>query len=316
MPSKLILDTISNLADEGKVYFASDLSLDLSSVAEHILLPQGTGSQREEAPPLGTLRWNTEDKAIDYYAGAGWRQVSVEEDYDNIIRVGSTLYLDTFDRDSYFGVGTSWSNLSKFIQVQPELVGGIILQQSSQSFTFNAVDQYANVQATFSTEAMYDGTGSSYSFWFRADSGLNYGTNNYDKILFSILDSSDNVVLKIGVHPNGTGIYYQDNNVAGSVQGSVNYNNDTWYNLVLTRPEGNSAQNTQVYINGVNIGQFASTNPTYSSGAYVSIGAAVGGSSSISFFGGNISFVLVHERQLSAAEVLSNFEAIKYRYGY
>jgi hypothetical protein len=312
--SKIILDTISNTLETGYIVFKQNVYCDLSAV-DTLQLPVMSSKEADNSFD-GELIWNTDRQAVQWYANGLWNDASLEQDYDNLERVGSTIHLDTYDVDSYTGSGNFWNNLSIYFENSIENINGVFYESGERSFYFDATDKVFSVSQNFSQVSMENGTGSSYSFWFKSDPSTNYGSNSNNKILFSVSASDGTGILKIGINPSGNGIYYYDNNLGtGNTIGSSNYNNNAWTNLTITRPDGNTGQTSIFYINGVQIGTLANTNPSYDLGTVVRIGSDFDGTNNINNYGGYLSFVLINERSLTPSEVTQNYDVTRYRYG-
>lgn len=317
MPSKIILDTISTTTDSGDISTSENLILDLSDL-DHIQLPVLIGS--EDLTYDGLYWESTQKKLIYKYSEEDVFDIVIEEDYDRIPRTGSILHLDVYDTFSYTS-GNLWYNMSKHVSNTLSNVNGVFFDDVERAFYFNALDSHFLIDQYFTTTAMKQGTGSSYSFWFKADPNANYGTSAGDKILFSVNQDVDGTIsspiLKIGINPNG-GIYYDDDVVSSTTIGSTNYNDNQWHNLVVTRSEGTGGQISTFYIDGVSIGTLSGTNPSYNNGSIVILGAATDPSdltNQISIFGGFMSAVFIYERELLSSEVLNTFNELSYRYG-
>ena len=95
--------------------------------------------------------------------------------------------------------------------------------------------------------------------------------------------------------------------------GSLNMNSittNTWFNAVFVR-EGNSITNGyKTYLNGVFKGQ-ANTG-TWSNSDVIWLGGRDGISQ---YYEGKISNVQIHNKALTASEVLQNYNALKSRFG-
>lgn len=313
MPAKVVLDEIDSQSPGGTVKTVPDIILDASTLNNYIVLPSGTSLQRIDTP--GMLRWNTDIGAVEYYSAGKWLSLALEGEYENITRAGMVLYLDSADTDSYSRTGTSITNLTKWSIISANMVGGITYDLVENAFNFDSVNDYILLGDQFCSDAMVYQDGATYSFWFKADSSLNFGTGNGQKLLFGAGDAGA-LRIRIGVAPNG-GIFYADNGANNVINTGTNYNDDTWHNLTITRPKG-ATTTIQAYIDGVNIGSLGNTNPRYDVATIACIGASIEGTTASptvsDFFGGKISSVIIHDRSLNASEVLNNYNAFAGRY--
>lgn len=322
MPNRIVLDQIGSSTAQRYIALKSGIEIDLSQVSGHFSISEGTTEERpiyDPNIPVNYLRWNTDTNTLEYNLINEWFDVSLEEDYDFMPILGKVLHLDSYDSSSYFGVGNGWSSISKYLNVTATNVNAVVYQNTTKSFSFNSTDNYFSIASDF-CNAMEDGTGSTYSFWFNSNSSLNYGSGAGDKILFSVNQNVDGTnsspILQIGINPSG-GIYYNDNSITATTVGSTNYNDNQWHNLTITRPDATGGQTSNFYVDGSSIGTLNSTNPTYSSGSIVTLGGTTSTTdlnNIVGLYGGLMSVVLVYERDLSSTEVSQMYNFLEYRY--
>ena len=72
MAGKLRVDQITNLNETGYITITSDTGLDLSQATSGLVLPRGTTAQRPSNPTIGSLRYNTTTKYVEYFNGTSW----------------------------------------------------------------------------------------------------------------------------------------------------------------------------------------------------------------------------------------------------
>lgn len=324
MPSKIITSHISNLSDTGSLSFYGSTTLDLSSCSGAFLLPKGSSSQRPSSPSYGSTRWNSELKQIEYFSTKdAWSTLTINDDFDTSVKAGSVIYFDTADSICY-PEGSEKLNTQTFhLDLDGTINNSIpsVIENDFKNLNFSAANHFISIPERFCSgtdAAMINGTGSTYSFWIKPNSAANVGTNLSDKVLFSIntLDGLTNV-LKIGVDPQGSGLYYSDSASGDQRVGSANYNGDNWINVIVTRPEGTTLQTSTFYVNGQSIGTLTSTNPLYSAGQVITIGGVYDSSTTTmsANYGGLLSSVIIYDRPLSLNEITKNYNALKYRYG-
>jgi len=247
----------------------------------------------------------------------------------NLIEDGLILSLDSADKNSYSGSGSSWvdasNNANTFTLVgSPAYFNNI--------FTFNGSSQYASISTA---SGFFNSSGNSFyadaayawtiSVWFKfpvspttvRNSTINGGNCSYSMIgnaggiggaeTLSLFVSGGDATTSAG----GLAPYYCVVGVRGSKTqlsvGSVNTN--TWNNVVVTW-NGSAGRG---YFNNVDKGALnIGANGIQISGYTV---AATAGGASSHVFEGDLSSILVYNRDLSAIEISQNYNAIKDRFG-
>ena len=247
----------------------------------------------------------------------------------NLIEDGLILSLDSADKNSYSGSGSSWidtsNNANTFTLANSPTY-------SNNIFTFNGSTQYAYISTA---SGFFNASGNSFyadvgyawsiSVWFKfpispttvRNSTINGGNCSYSMIgnaggiggaeTLSLFVSGGDATTSAG----GLSPYYCVVGVRGSKTqlsiGSVNTN--TWNNVVVTW-NGSAGRG---YFNGVDKGALnIGANGIQISGYTV---AATAGGASSHVFEGDISNVLVYNRALSEIEILQNYNALKTRFG-
>lgn len=214
---------------------------------------------------------------------------------------GLVLYLDTANKKSYPGTGTTWSDLSP-TGVNCTTNGPTFTSANNGSFLFDNLNDIATVSHTsahlvnngtmiFWAKPLSDGTANVCRFANKGNDAV--GTGGYN-----IAINTDRLLLRI----NG-----------GNLQGSLDMLNyyGMWRQYTFT---WSSSGNTgAIYINNTldvsgSLGATVSmttTNPLY-----------IGNISDLSrTFDGNISIVQLYNRVLSQDEIAQNYNAIRGRYG-
>jgi hypothetical protein len=85
-------------------------------------------------------------------------------------------------------------------------------------------------------------------------------------------------------------------------------NTNTWYNFVAVQ----TANDVKYYVNGIYVGQYNNSQTYQTNSINLSIGKD---RTAEQFFPGRIAFVFMYNRELSANEVLQNFNATRGRFG-
>jgi hypothetical protein len=262
--------------------------------------------------------------AVQKYQTTLGRQVGTPVGTSNIVTTGLILNLDANNPSSYSGTGTTWTDLTG--TNNGTLVNGPTYDSTNGgSLLFDGVNDYVGVPI------------------------VNFGTSSFSTSLWlkpNRYVSSFETFIGQGSYPvNGGGIFYGAfRNDSGtrrihfslsSDPSAVNskilyldnsYTINTWINVVFTY--NSSTREIVLYINGVRQSATVTTNgnfgntsilqnvtPTNTSGRYLSIGTYDESRVGMGQYSGNIASTMIHFKQLSAAEVLQNFNATKSRFG-
>jgi hypothetical protein len=214
-------------------------------------------------------------------------------DYNNIIvSDGLVFYIDAANPRSYSGTGLTANGLVGGIG--GTLINGVGFTSSNNgSFIFDGTNDYIN----FGNSSTLQQSTGSLSAWTKASSPGSgyrgiiakqgaYGLFYTDSVLVAYDWAADT--------PRSTGINIADN---------------TWKNVVLTYQSGVS-NGTRIYINGVSV--LTATITIQSQVANLFGGAEANANQ---FASCQISSFKMHNRVLTASEVLQNYNATKRRYG-
>jgi hypothetical protein len=226
----------------------------------------------------------------------------------SMITNGLVLCLDAGNRRSYPGSGTTWTDLSGngnngtmfgTVPFSTDLVPCFDFSSATGSFTYTT-----NMGFTFASN-MVTTTGSfSFSCWVKGMSG-DYGQPG----LFSNAGSSDG--FRFGV--NQSSVYYLFGTGASYTESGVNHSSlstSTWHNIVGVFDR--SAGQFQSYVNGIyqGFGSFPS-----GSTAYTSVAPGIAKNPCCGNPKYKVSIFSVHNKALSAAEILQNYNALRGRFG-
>jgi hypothetical protein len=226
--------------------------------------------------------------------------------YGGIVRNGLVLHLDAAKKDSYPKSGTSWSDLSGNVN-NGTLVGPTYNNLNGGSLTFNGVNNYVNV--AFGSNFPTSSSPRTLCAFFNATtvSGgreiFGIGGNSFVGNRSSLwIDSS-----------NAIGVECQGNGVVTSTWSGIN----NWVYLCVVLPSGSTnVHSFVVYTNGVLRSSTAlGSNSTLNSSNSQCVIGTVPASNTSHMFSGNISIIQLYNRDLSATEVLQNYNALKGRYG-
>ena len=147
--------------------------------------------------------------------------------------------------------------------------------------------------------------------WFKSNQVSQ--SQPYQNIQMSGLKSDGATnVFKFGASANSTlkGIHYQDTAGASNnykINDNVNYNDNVWHRLVITRGFGSGYQTANFYVDGVNIGNCPSQ-IVWDDLAKFSIGQEYdGGNTPSDFFKGLISDVQIYDKDWLQADVTFDY---------
>jgi hypothetical protein len=216
-----------------------------------------------------------------------------------VITQGLTMYLDAANRASYPGSGTTWFDLSGNGNNGTLVNSPAYTTISSvQTFGFNGTNN--RVSFSYQTPVQSNSTGFTWGCWLRAnrnfDGDLVMGFRGTTPLQFYKMTTQ-----KFEMYPaevfapvtTATWIY-----ICGVWDGSGS----------------SGGTNMKWYHNGVSVGLRDGDNPDFSPSAMTfNIG---GDAAANEFFQGYISAAHIYNRAVSAAEVSSNFNAMKKYYGY
>lgn len=244
-------------------------------------------------PPVrgGSLYFDTGDY-INYGSSVDWAM-----DVDGIATANLTLNLDANNPASYSGTGSTWADLSVgnfpfTLYGSPYYTAG-----SQSSLNFNGTTQYATGPAV----NMLPDSEYTKMVWFKLN------TLNADNNLVSS-DGGGHYMFFSG----GNKLYAGHSNVPpyqgpGAFGSIATFTTDTWYCATVTYSVANGIS---IYVNGQldnNTAMIAHTG---------------NGSTNLACFGaggnllnGKLGRVLCYSRELTAQEVLNNFNATRNRYG-
>lgn len=228
------------------------------------------------------------------------------------------LYIDAANSKSYSGTGSVWSDLSRrgisgTLVASPQFNsangGSFVFNGTSQNVEFGSVPalQFSNTQAfsvsvwlkwteassVFGSLVTYASTGA-LGWYIGLDRSGVIGTN---LVYFDYVFSA----------PTFRGIYTANNSVTTGV----------WFNITATCDSTNTVSGMRIYLNGVRAsttirGSSTPSTPSYSG---LNFQLASRASDNTTRFEGNVSQLMVYNRELSATEVLQNYNATKSRFG-
>jgi hypothetical protein len=232
----------------------------------------------------------TEEGALSYFNGLN-DVICTNINYEEIVTSGLTLLLDAGFTPSYPKSGTSWTDLS-FSGNNATLFNSPTFNSSDGgSVVFDGTNDYCLAGSGLAI------TGNlTVAAWVRPTSFTNQG---------NIVSKSSNPGYRMRFQSNGTFWMYSNTNTITSPSA---YTINNWFHTVGVF----SSTGLRMYING----SLVQSNGTAFSPSYSASSFIVGGfSSNQELFQGRIANVSVYNRDLSATEVLQNYNAQKARFG-
>jgi hypothetical protein len=220
----------------------------------------------------------------------------------SIVTDGLVLYLDAANRKSYPGTGTAWSDVSGLVNTgvltnsptYSSLVGGNFSFDATNDMVLIEENSALNTQTPSVEVWMKTNATTQNGFWFEK------GQVNTQYSLFQ----------------EGSGIQWRQKFTIGltnlTTTTATYINTSNWYQIVGTFTSGTR----RLYINGVlvNSDTQSGTIETNANGMSIGVYGGFNGGRGY-FYNGNIAVVKVYNKQLSAPEVLQNFNALRGRFG-
>jgi hypothetical protein len=232
---------------------------------------------------------------------------------NTIVTDGLIMYIDAADKDSYTGSGTTLTDLSPSANNLTTYNSPTFSSTNGGIFTLNGSNQYI-YKASFNTPpttrlsievmARFTDNGSGVGGRYLMSLGRDIGTNGGLALIAYGYPSANSGQL---IFEMGSGY--------GRVSSGIVPTTNTWYHIVITC----DSTYTKFHLNGnlmnratQSTGAVAST-PGISIGSYLN--ASVPPAVSSAWHNGDIGFVRIYNKALNNAEVLSNYYAIKSRFG-
>ena len=222
-----------------------------------------------------------------------------------IITDNLVLHLDAGNTSSYSGSGTTWNDLSNGMSGTPNnatLTNGPTFDSGNGgSIVFDGNNDRVDASSFFNSNDNF-----TFSVWLNSDTFT--GTNGY-----TIISNHTHSAAFQLAYKNGTGVVINKSWVGPNVGtfSSSTLSTGTWYNLTITRQMTSYPTKTYtLYINGSFTSSFTSS-VTYDRYPKC-IGANL---NTTELWDGKIAKVFAYSTNLTASDVLQNFDATKSRYG-
>jgi len=216
----------------------------------------------------------------------------------NIVTDGLVLCLDAADKNSYPGSGTTWTDLSGEGNNGTLTSGPTYSSDNGGAIVFDGNNDYVDC----GNSSIFDvGNNITVNVWFYVDS-----ISSYQAIVAKVLNdyslgwevANSSGTFRVTLRPSAT--------LVNLVAGTLSVGN--WYMGTMTFDNTTA----RLYLNGVQTGSTTSGGPvTLNSTQPLTIGRRIQGS----YYDGNIAQVSIYNRELTAAEVKQNFNALRHRFG-
>jgi len=223
----------------------------------------------------------------------------------DIVTGSLTLFLDAANPSSYPGSGSRWTDLSEN-KFNVTLINNPTYNAGNGGSIFtNGNNQYAISPYFGSATDSY-----TYSAWFKNDN------NSEPKYLLTrgrdLEGNGWSLQIQITMAARASaGVVPTVPSTVGLVAtGTSTLANNTWYNVTGVWAAG---QSIKVYVNGALEG---TTTTNYTSLRTSTSGWVIGSVQTSNFTSGNNAIALVYNRALSDEEIMTNFNAVKSRFGY
>jgi hypothetical protein len=234
-----------------------------------------------------------------------------------LVTDGLAFYVDAGDTDSYPGSGTTWTDISTNSNNGTLTNGPTFDSGDGGSIVFDGTDDYIELGSIDSSNAisLAGTTGQTWEAWINAD-----GTGDQYQRIFDKSNSGGGTnghFLSLGYDSNDGEIYCKVNNntsdMPNGVYGENMYTTGSWAHICVTRKNNTADAGWNFYSNAVVKLSRSSTNltvPTTTTNAKIGTWSGTARE-----WNGKIAIVRLYNRDLSAAEVLQNYNAEKSRYG-
>jgi hypothetical protein len=240
--------------------------------------------------------------------------MSTTEGGGNVVQDGLYYYLDASNPKSFTG-GTYIQDLSRLQYSGGTLIGGALYSSSNKGcITFDGVDEYIALDnnVAFSTNSI-----SKYSFsvWISPTNLIN-SSNSSIYMIFeaqnaTIGGATDNYI-QITPSTLGKISFSTFNFSSNELLTTTNvWEANKWYNIVCTYDIATFRKS--IYVNGVLENSFASVLCYFNTRDFFNL-FAYSNPAKQYFFPGRLGNFMLYTKTLTAAEVLQNYNAAKYKY--
>ena len=225
---------------------------------------------------------------------------------------GPVLCLDAGSKISYPGTGTTWTDLSGNGNHGTLVNGPTYSSANGGSIVFDGVNDYAQTTAYLFTDQKF-----TISFWCKVGAFTGYTSGGVSNSVYSIFGTTSNYLGYTSTFSSAIQSGGASNAIAVITQS--NFSTEIWfyYCSVYDGTQTGNSNRLQLYLNGqIKTLVYDSIVPStpYNSGLQARIGFGYA-PSGYPYFKGSVSNVNYYSRALSAAEITTNFELTRGRYG-
>ena len=211
------------------------------------------------------------------------------------------LCLDAGNTKSYSGSGTTWTDLSGKGNNGTLTNGPTYSSANGGYFTFDGTNDYISFASQVSADLT---SGFTFGFWIKVPSAQNNTGWNY---ILSDRDASPNGDYEIGIYSNNnTNFLFKDNDI---VPATISTTLGTGWNYLVFGQ--NSSFGRFIYLNGV----LKASSSVVSGNSTIEFDKLFIRENTINPFKCDSSLIHLYDRELTAAEVQQNFNALRGRFG-
>lgn len=235
-----------------------------------------------------------------------------------IVTNSLVFYVDAGDTNSYPGSGTTWTDISTNSNNGTLTNGPTFDSGDGGSIVFDGTDDYVELGSIDSSNAisLSGSTGQTWELWINADGSGDAYQRLFDKSNGG--NGANGHFIGLGPSANDGRIYCRlDANTSDSGDGYVAgmHTAGSWTHVCVTRKNDTTSTGWNFYSNGVLKGSRSTIDlsvPTTTTNARI----ATWNHGATREFRGKIAAVRLYNKDLSAEEVLQNYDADKARFGY
>jgi hypothetical protein len=221
----------------------------------------------------------------------------------SFVTTNMLLYLDAGNSASYPGTGTTWTDLSPNANNATGLTGTTYSSLNGGYLSFNGTTGSGSLDAnkyntTYTGKTIFvAGNLTSIGIGtYRAFLGASAGSRNFNFYMYS--PSSGVYQLHYSTGPSGS--------FSGTISGNLSYTPGNWFTIAVTQATDGT---TIYYLNGQQVNQTTMTFSQFLSGSTEHVGRAD------NFWSGPLPIICVYKTNLTAAQILTNHNAVRGRYG-
>lgn len=210
----------------------------------------------------------------------------------DLVSLGLVMHLDAGNMSSYPGSGTTWSDISGNGNHGTLINNPTYNSSNGGNLVFNGSNTYVNAPLTKNASCTF-------SAWAKSTN------TNSGNMLFNAGNNGSGPDLFFSSGVISWNTWDSSNNPFGSIPSTASDGN--WHNYVVVNDAVSNT--TKLYYDGILYGTATYKNASSNTTLYI------GGNNSSYMWNGSIGNFQVHNRALTALEVVQNFNNLKLRYG-